>query len=192
MADITLSLRLEGFAEFARALRKLPGEISGEILETALVAGAGIIREVAAAKAPRPAVRRRPHTLRLADSIKIIPAEQDAAHAVVYVGSKVTYAHLVEFGHQIVARGPTRGNLGTERPRGRKGRFTEVGGRRGELRRALRERRSAGAIGFVAARPFLRPSVDENREQIIRRIGQVLGREIESAFRRLVPRSRAA
>lgn len=188
MADITLNLKLEGFAEFSRALRKLPGEISAEILEMALVAGAAVVREVAAAKAPRPGIRRRPRTGRLADSIRIFPGEKDRAHAVVSVGTKVPYAHLVEFGHQIVARGPSRTGL----EGGHREDTLATVFRRVSQRRQLLARRAAGAGSFVAARPFLRPAFDEQKEQVIQRIGQVLGREIESAFRRLAPKARVA
>jgi HK97 gp10 family phage protein len=45
-------------------------------------------------------------------------------------------------------------------------------------------------IGQVPAYPFLRPAFDENKEEMLQRIGEVMGKEIESTFRRLAPQER--
>lgn len=197
MPEIALNLKLEGFAEFSRALRRLPNEVSGQILQTALGAGAAIIRAEAALRAPRDAARRRYNTVRLSDSIKIFAGERDAAHAVIDVGSKVRYAYLVEFGHQIVPRGPTRERFSITTVRVSKRTGKQVISKRFGLdpTGAIGQRRAAGTAavsGFVAARPFLRPAMDENRERIVATIGRTLGRDIERALRRLLPKARAA
>src|SRR5687768_17008086 len=110
-----MQLSFRGGKEFARLLRELPGAISAEILEMGLHAGAQIIVDRAKEKCPKPAERRRPGTVRLSDSIRATTKEKDAAHAIVYVGTNVPYAHLVEFGHQIVARGPTKARVSVTR-----------------------------------------------------------------------------
>jgi HK97 gp10 family phage protein len=148
----TVSIRFEGVREFAKALRQLPDAVAAEALETALAAGAGPIRERATQLA-----RRR--SGKLAGSIRILASESTRASAAVSVGTKVKYAHLIEFGHRLVRGGSLRQGTGR-------------------------------VVGTVPAFPFLRPAVDEQRELILRRIGQVLGAQIEAAFRRTAPRVR--
>lgn len=158
-----MELTFTGGKELAAALRKLPELVATEVLETAVVAGAGILREAAALRAPRPGIRRRTG-IRLADSIKVTVTEKTRSAVTVNVGTKVPYAHLVEFGHQIVPRGP---------------------GRAVSAARANRRKVSRSASGFVPARPFMRPAFDENREAIIQRIGQVMGKGIEVEARKV-------
>ena len=188
MADVELTLKLEGFAEFARALRQLPKHISADIIESALFAGGHVIRNAAVGKAPHPEKRRRPKTVRLADSIRFFPREKDAAHAIVDVGTRVRYAHLVEYGHQIVPRGPTRQRVSITQV----SKTGRVSTRLGVDPSVRTDRRTRAPQGFVAPRPFLRPAFDENRERVIRRVGQVLGQEIERAFRRMAPKAKVA
>jgi len=45
-------------------------------------------------------------------------------------------------------------------------------------------------LGQVPAYPFLRPAFDENKEEVLQRTGEVMGKEIETAFRRLAPQER--
>lgn len=168
-----MNLAFRGGKEFARFLQQLPRAISAEILETALYAGAQIVQQRAREKVPRLSGR-------LADSIEIKTQEKDAAHAIVNVGTNVPYAHLVEFGHQIVARGPTKTRVSVTRVSA-SGRVTS----RLEVDPDTKRFQTAGAIGFVAARPFLRPAMDEGREEIVRRVGESLGKSIEQEARRL-------
>lgn len=186
-----VSLTFTGGRELVAALRSLPAIVATEILETAVVAAAGLLRTAVAAKAPRPATRRRPGTVRLADSFKVTVIEKDRAHTVVQVGTRVPYAHLVEYGHQIVPRGPTRATRVSVTRVSAKGRTTKrwemmapEQERRRALRAALKQRRAGGSRGFVAARPFLRPAFDEQREPMVRRMAEVLGRGIETWWRR--------
>ena len=180
-----MNLTFKGGKEFARFLKQLPGAVSAEILETSLMAGGQIIVARAQEKCPKPAERRRPGTVRLADSIRATLKEKDAAHAIVNVGTNVPYAHLVEYGHQIVARGPNRGRISVTTV-SRTGRVS--------VRSVMgpAQRQTTGARGFVAARPFLRPAFDESREQVVSRIGQVMGKEIEAQARRMADTARAA
>jgi HK97 gp10 family phage protein len=175
-----MELTFKGGKEFARFLQDLPGAISAEILETSLYAGAAIVLARAQEKCPQPAVRRRPGTVRLVDSLRISTVEKDAAHAIVNVGTNVPYAHLVEFGHQIVARGPTRARVSVTKVSA-SGRITVSS----EVDPDTQRFQTAGASGMVAARPFLRPAFDESREEVIRRVGESMGKSIEQEARRL-------
>ena len=183
-----MNMTFRGGKEFSAFLQKLPQAVSAEILEMSLHAGGQIIVERAQAKCPKPAERRRPGTVRLADSIRASTKEKDAAHAIVNVGTNIPYAHLVEFGHQIVPRGPTRERVSITTVRISKRTGREVVSTRYGYnplsRDALRERRQA-AGGFVAPRPFLRPAFDESREDIVNRVGQVMGKQIEQEARKL-------
>lgn len=176
-----MNLEIQGGKEFARMLRELPGAISAEILEQSLWAGAQIVQQRAQEKCPKPAERRRPGTIPLNESIRISTVEKNAAHAKVNVGTNVPYAHLVEFGHQIVARGPNRTmvSVTTVSATGRVSTRLQVDP-------DTQRFQTAGATGFVAARPFLRPAFDESRAEIVARVGESLGKSIEQEARRLL------
>jgi len=176
-----MNLVIKGGKEFARMLEELPDAISAEILETALYAGAQIVQQRAVEKCPKPAERRRPGTVPLHESIQISTVEKNAAHAKVNVGTNVPYAHLVEFGHQIVARGPSRRMVSVTRVSA-SGRVTSRLGVDPDSKRF----QTAGAVGFVAARPFLRPAFDESRAEIVARVGESLGASIEREARELL------
>lgn len=75
----------------------------------------------------------------------------------VLLGTGVRYGHLVERGHQIIPRGPSRS-----------GRLTR--GRRAELRSGLKVRRAQGAVGFVPGRPFMEPVAVGQHEQTVARV----------------------
>lgn len=173
-----MNLTFKGGKEFARFLQKLPQAVSAEILEMSLTAGAQIVQQSAQEKCPKPAVRRRPGTVRLSDSIRVSTVEKDAAHAVVNVGSNSPTAHLVEYGHQIVPRGPTRKRVSVTRV-SRTGRTSTRFVVDPDERRRTRE----PSGGFVAPRPFLRPAFDEHREAVVHRVGEVMGKEVERAAR---------
>lgn len=184
-----MQLTFTGGKELARALRQLPKVVAEELLETAVVAGAGIIRQAAADKAPRNEPRRRPGTMRLADSIKVGVTEKSHAFVTVNVFTRIRYAHLVEYGHQIIPRGPTRARVSITTVRISKRTGKQVVSTRLGLDPMatikLAGRRKQGSRGFVAPRPFLRPAFDENREVVLQRIGQVLGKGIEVEARKL-------
>lgn len=185
-----MQLTFTGGKELAAALRKLPDAVSKNLLSGAVLAGAGIIRDAAAARCPRSPLHRG-KGVRLADSIKVSVTESTRAYVTANVGTKVPYAHLVEYGHQIVPRGPNRVTVASVttvsksgRSRTRLQRVAPDAERRAFLRSALRERQGPSG-GFVAARPFMRPAFDENREAVIRKIGEVLGVGLEAEAKRL-------
>jgi len=207
---VAASIRWSGGRELAQALRELPALVATETLESAAVAGAGIVRAAAAAKAPRSLLRRRPRSPRLADTIRVEIQEKDRAHVRVAIVSKAPFAHLVEYGHDIIARGPGRKALGSQqrikravgvrwkivRRKRKDGSVVEktvlltkqrsfVTGMHAELRSKLLDRRRAGAIGHVAAEPFLRPAFDETKDAVLARMSQVIGKSIEEHYRRV-------
>lgn len=186
-----MNLIFSGGKELAAALRQLPEAVSKNVLAGSVLAGAGIIREAAVMRCPKPGIRRRPGTVRLADSIKAVVTESTRSYVTINVGTKVKYAHLVEFGHQIVPRGESRITTASVTRVSRSGRTTTTlqrvapdAERRALLRSALKARQGS-ASGFVPARPFLRPAFDETREAVIQKIGQVLGIGIEAEAKRL-------
>lgn len=194
-----MKLTFTGGRELAKALRRLPRAVATEILETAVVAGAGIVRAAAVAKCPRPAQRRRPGTVRLSDSIKVTVTEKLPSLVEVAVGTKVPYAHLIEYGHQIIPRGKTRERVSVTTVRISKRTGKQVVSSRFGLdpmaRMKLNDRRTAGARGFVAPQPFLRPAFDENKERVLQRMAEVLGKGLEVEARKLAdaaPAGRAA
>lgn len=199
-----MQLRFEGGKEMARTLRTLPAIVAERLLERAVGAASGVLLRVARTKVPRPSERRRPRTKRLADTLRGFPAEKNRTRFVMHVGTRSPYAHLVERGHRIVARGKSRGGLEKlarkdkrmarlltlpgprsptleralqQRTQGRALRFAE-------LRASLQQRR-AQARGVVAPRPFLEPAFLETREAMMRKMGQVLGDGIERTVERL-------
>lgn len=191
-----MNITFTGGKELARALRELPEAIATNVLSGAVLAGANIVREAAAARARGHAVlsgnwhqRRRPGTVRLSDSIKATVTERGRSFVTASVGTKVRYAHLVEYGHQIIPRGPTRARVSITTVRVSKRTGKQVVSTRFGLdpmaRRALFERRDAGSRGFVAARPFLRPAFDENKEAMLQKIGEVIGVGIEAEVKKL-------
>lgn len=183
-----MDVRWEGTRELARALRRLPEIVAEQILEQAVVVGADIIRQAAAERAPRAAVRARGRhgTVRLADSFKVTVTEKSRSFVTVNVGTKIPYAHLVEYGHQIVPRGPSRATVSITTVRiSKKTGKQVVSAHLGLDPLGRRSERRAATGGMVAARPFLRPAFDDNRELVLRRIGEVIGRGIEGEARKL-------
>jgi hypothetical protein len=88
----------------------------------------------------------------------------------VALGSRVPYAHLVEFGHRIIARGRTRFTAGFRGPRGLRGRE----------RTALKIRRAAGSGRRVPGRFFATQTIQAGTPRVIglleRLMAQDLGR----------------
>ena len=200
-----MRLRFEGGREMAQMLRSLPGIVAEQLLEKALGSAAGVLLRVARTKVPRPAERRRPRTKRLADSLRAFPVEKNRSRVVIHVGTRTPYAHLVERGHEIVARGKGRAGLEKlSRQDKRQARLLAMPGPRSPeleaalrartqgraqrfqvLRSALHQRRAAGALGMVTPRPFLEPAFLETREAMVQRMGQELGQGIERAAAQL-------
>lgn len=84
----------------------------------------------------------------------------------VEIGARVPYGHLVERGHQIIARGPQRKGIKLTRER------------RKELRTSLKARRAAGAIGHVPGRFFGREAVEQRRSQIMSLLEKLVAQDM--------------
>lgn len=78
-------------------------------------------------------------------------------------GVGVPYGHLVTKGHKIIARGP-----------GRKG------ANKGALRTQLKNRRGAGALGFVPGNPFAERVFNQDRANAIRLIEEGLKQDLDA------------
>jgi len=94
----------------------------------------------------------------------------------------VPYGHLVTGGHRIIPRGPERGAVTGSKTviRNRlRGGFVASESVSVPVREtrgvALRRRRAAGSIGFVAGNPFALQTIAEDRAALIQRIETGLG-----------------
>lgn len=81
------------------------------------------------------------------------------------IGAREPYAHLVAFGHRVVARGPTR-----------KGRKLSRAVR-AAARTALRNRQDLGQ-GFVPGRDFVTPALDARGPEVVRLLEKLLVQEL--------------
>lgn len=174
-----MNLAFRGGRELAHALRQLPAAVSTNVLVSGVVAGAGIIWRHASAHAPRDTDPRRRRGKRLADTLKVVVREHQRSYVTVHVTTNDPRAHLLEYGHQKVPRGPNRRRVSVTR-------VSKTG--RVSTRFVVdpdEQRTARGATGFVPARPFLRPAFDENRERVLQRIAEVIAKGIELEVRKL-------
>jgi len=213
-----MQFKWSGGRTLARALRQLPAMVAADTLQAAVLAGAAIVRREASRRAPRPSVRRRPRTMRLALTMKVEVTEKDRAHVQVAVVTRSPYAHLVEYGHNIIGRGlgrkALRQQVKVKRAVGVRWKMRRRTKKDGtvvtrtvlktktrtsaprEYLRALRanllhDRQAAGPKGRAAARPFLRPAFDETKEQVVQRMAEVAGKGIEEHWRRILEQKQA-
>lgn len=77
------------------------------------------------------------------------------------IGARVPYGHLIERGHQIIPRGPSR-----------------KGGKKGALRKALKARRLAGSRGFVPGRFFARRALEAGRAQTLSLLERLIAQDL--------------
>lgn len=128
------TVEVKGFAALDRALKELPLKIQKKIMGKVVRKGANVVKKEARALVPK-------DTGRLRKSITVRRQRKSTTKGKIV--DKVTfkkegwYAHLVEFGHQLV-RGGRLGGRGTGK-----------------------------VVSHIAAQPFLRPAFDKNRKRII-------------------------
>jgi len=197
-----IELRWSGMNELAHMLRRLPKLIAEELLSKAVLAGADLIAIEAQSRIRRPSLRRRPGSRRLSDSMRVELVSKDRAHARVVLGTKAPYGHLIEYGHQIVARGPSRKlrdlrditsvERGFQSAAAQRTHEQAVKAMRADLRSKLKLRQSKGSIGFVAARPFLRPAFDEQRERAMQMMASVIRTGVHQHVAATMPTRKAA
>src|SRR5262245_15710037 len=104
-----------GGRELARALRQLPVEVGARVLAGAVLAGAGIVQKDASIRASRDPSPNRRRRRRLAESIRTVVADRRPNAVSVNVTTTDPVAHLVEYGHQIIPRGPNRRRVSVTR-----------------------------------------------------------------------------
>ena len=140
--------------EFEAQLKRLEEAPAEHALVTAAKAGAIIIRDAAATKAPKRADI-------LARSIHIEVLESSRHRAWVAIGTYLSYARIHEFGGIIKPKDPT----GWLRFRTYDGEWHTV------------------KLVHMPARPYMRPAWDENIDRAVTEMGQVLKAQIERAAR---------
>jgi len=155
-------VKIEGIRELNADLRRLPGQFREKALRTAIRRGSAVIQRKAKQKVPK-------RTGRLAESITTTVRFQNLFDVTAEIGPKSAfkflkvesllgtmksvvatgwYAHFVEFGHVMKARGKV--------------------------------------IGNIAAKPFLRPAVDESFEEVVSIVIQELDKNIAKFNKKLL------
>jgi HK97 gp10 family phage protein len=175
MMDLTI--KTEGFAELAAALRDLPGNLGKNVLRSAVAAGAAEVRKEAKRNAEG---MRDTGTLARAIYQKQIGEQSGPERQVFYVGARhgkqfqkvgkkgvsqdAYYARFVELGHYSR---PSGGGHIKARAGAR--------GREAELNRLS----AAGSIHWVPAHPFLRPAFDVKKDAAITAMGNKIRDRLE-------------
>lgn len=180
MSALKVTCRIEGMEELRAKLEGMAREARGDSLARALVAGALVIRNEAAERAPR-------RTRTLARSIHVEVLERRPERAVVAVGTNLEYARIHEYG-------------GVIRPVRRRNLAIPVGSLFGSpLRWRLRlvitpggQRMLVDAAGQVQyllrravtipARPYLRPAVETQGQNAMATCLRVLKQLLEAAL----------
>lgn len=167
----TLEFKFTGLDDLDRALDELSSELKSDILATALSRAAKPFLVRASQLAPR-GTEPKPEKKRLANSMRTSRRMsrtqrlvlESAGAARVLAGSSSPHAHLVEFGHAIVVgRRPTS--------------------------RILRRRDTRERVGFVKARPFLRPAWDTTRDVVMASIKDEIGAALQRRIKQLARRA---
>ena len=171
--------------QFAEKLRSLGEDVRGKALANSALAGAKVISNAARENIKEQGLIR---TRTLSRSLTEQVIEQSADYVEVEVGTNLEYAAIHEYG-------------GTIRPKSSKylaipvGSYTGSPSKHGDLK--LRKTANgnlvmvdaSGSVQYVLkssvtipARPYLRPAVDENQEEIIETVAKSLEILIEGSF----------
>ena len=190
---VELGIAITGLDELKAAIGRIPTELGMMILPEAMGDLLEVMRQAIEERTPVSAggTHGRPPGA-MKRSVKSRIEEQSPAYVRASVGPRDPAAHLVEYGHAIVARGPSRAGLETTPVRGRRGHFAAVGGKRGVLRRALLARRAAGALGRVPPYPFVRPAFDATIERAMAVFNASVAFRLDDVLRKLLPQAKAA
>jgi len=173
------TVKLEGFAELAAALRELPQNIAKNALRSAVGAGAAEIRKQAKANAEG---MRDTGTLARSIYQKQIREQSNNEKQVFYVGARqgksyqkvgkkgvnkdAFYARFVELGHfsrrtekgfERVMRNANRGGVNNQR---------------------LADQVQAGTVKWVPAHPFLRPAFDVKKDAAVTAMGDKIAERL--------------
>lgn len=184
-----MDIQIQGLADLQRRLKRLPEKIQRVTLIKATQAGALPILAAATAKVPR-------LTGNLASKIRVKFTRRGINSAEASIG---VFGLSGAARKRAVAKHVKKtGSLPTWRELGdvfyalfvEKGHDILVGRRRkadselsaGRLTRRRRMGVTAGTVvGHVAAQPFLRPAIDETKDQVVRIVAQVLREELDRA-----------
>ena len=150
----TESVRIEGLAELARALRELPERVAKNGLRVSVYAGAKVIRDEARLRAPKAAQslglgQPPPGTLKRSVIMKQVPELSSQ--------TRQTFFVLVRHGKKYRNQGK-KGNLSQDAWYWR---FLEFGTRK------------------MRARPFLRPALEAKRREAVQAMKERLAERIE-------------
>lgn len=150
-----LEFEVKGLSELKENLKRLPQRLQEKALASAVLAGAGVIRDEARRLCPK-------KTGRLAKSIVAKKVRDKNRMGVTYqVGPKLFYGHMVEFGtspHEIKAK--------------KLGKVLKLSRWRNVYARVIEH---PGA----PAKPFLRPAFDNKFKEATEKLRQALARSIE-------------
>ena len=150
----TETVRIEGLAELARALRELPERVAKNGLRVSVYAGAKVIRDEARLRAPKAAQslglgQPPPGTLKRSVIMKQVPELSSQ--------TRQTFFVLVRHGKKYRKQGK-KGNLSQDAWYWR---FLEFGTRK------------------MRARPFLRPALEAKRREAVQAMKERLAERIE-------------
>ena len=169
----TISLKLEGMTELVQALRRMPVEVRGKALEKAAVSGAEVIAQAAAARAAGAFTSRTGKLMGVVQNLKkmVRVLVRSPEYVLVQIWPhRVPYAHLIEGGHRLIARGSNRRT--TRGQRGASGRRA-----RGGIARA-----SGTTVGMVAARSFVGPAYEATKEAAAQKVLDELWKSVEAVW----------
>ena len=154
----TISIKLEGMTELVQALRRMPVEVRGQALEKAARSGAEVIAQAAAARAAGAFTSRTGKLMgvivNLRKMVRVLVRSPEYVLVQIWP-HRVPYAHLIEAGHRLVARG-SRG------PRTRRGRNA--------------------TLGMVAARSFVGPAYEATKEAAAQKVLDELWKSVEGVW----------
>jgi hypothetical protein len=153
----TIQIKLEGMTELVQAMRRMPVEVRGQALEKAAISGAEVIAQAAAAAASGAFTSRTGKLMGVIQNLKkmVRVLVRSPEYVLVQIWPhRVPYAHLIEGGHRLVARGSRRRRAG--------------GGER--------------TLGVVAARPFVGPAYEATKEQAAQKVLDELWKSVENVW----------
>lgn len=146
-----MSMKVTGFEALDRELAKLPLKIQNKIVKKMVREGAKIVQRDAKQKAPRKSGRLK--------SAIIVRAKTRRELRPNTVAAKV----------MIRTKATKRGKIAPHAHLIEYGHQQVVGGKLGS---------GGKVVGFVAARPFMRPAFDNNKQKIVNTMRRIFGRGI--------------
>jgi HK97 gp10 family phage protein len=188
----TIRIDPRSLAEHNRKLKKLAAAVREEVVKQALLAGGVVIQGAAKAKAPGPHIGVEVMTgAELSKKWRSAGAQgvkPEALYAAIGPDTDHWYYRFAEYGvksHGVKNRKRTRKEIQARYAQGRTAYRSirrQFAGRKPAMFFAINGRPvfTRRVKGF-AARPFLKPAAEGNKEAAVQELGRVIGREIEKA-----------